>query len=93
MGGQKTRLKYDAAYKQQVLQMLEDGQPASKLAQSLGIGESLIYRWKSQAKAQSLLESKAAEPADLLTRNIMAKWTMPLPNWALVVQQLACHPF
>ena len=25
----------------------------------------------------------------LATRNIMKKWTMPLPNWALTVQQLA----
>jgi|GEM_PF-6105089 transposase InsO family protein len=37
----KSRRKYDADYKRQVLQMLEEGQPASKIAQSLGAGESL----------------------------------------------------
>ena len=42
-------------------------------------------------------KSKGVFPTDmavlklvyLLSRNIMAKWTMPMRNWALVVQQLA----
>ncbi|MBK7869673.1 MAG: transposase [Saprospiraceae bacterium] len=76
MAGQKTRRKYDVAYKQQVLQMLEDGQPASKIAQSLGIGESLIYSWKRQAKealagenANASLWEKKEEPAELQAEN------------------------
>lgn len=27
----------------------------------------------------------------LATQNIMKKWTMPIPKWSLVIQQLAIH--
>lgn len=44
-------------------------------------------------------KSKAVMPSEgalmkllfLVSQNIMAKWTSPLPKWALVVQQLAIH--
>lgn len=48
---------------------------------------------------RKITKSKGVMPSDtavlklvfLVARNIMAKWTMPLSNWALVVQQLAIH--
>lgn len=48
---------------------------------------------------RKITKSKGVMPSDtavlklvfLIARNIMAKWTMPLSNWALVVQQLAIH--
>ncbi len=46
------RRKYDASFKQEVLQMVFKGRPVSEVAQSLGIGENLIYRWKSSHKAK-----------------------------------------
>ena len=42
------RRKYDASFKEEVLRMVAAGRPASEVAQSLGIGENLIYKWKSQ---------------------------------------------
>jgi len=44
-------------------------------------------------------KSKAVMPSEralmkllfLVSQNIMAKWTSPIPKWALVVQQLAIH--
>lgn len=69
MEQQKNRRKYDSAYKQQVLQMLEDGQSASRIAQSLGIGESLIYSWKRQAQEALAVEKKKEEPSELLAEN------------------------
>ena len=50
-GGAKRR-KYDATFKQEVLQMISNGRPVSEVAQSLGIGENLLYRWKSSANQQ-----------------------------------------
>lgn len=69
MDDQRKRRKYDIAYKQQVLQMLEDGQPAIKIAQSLGIGESLIYSWKRQAQEALAVEKKKEAPDEVLAEN------------------------
>ncbi len=52
---EKPRRKYDAEFKQQVLQMIAAGRPVREVAESLGIGENLIYRWRSRQ------ESKATE--------------------------------
>ncbi len=42
------RRKYDAGFKQEVLKMVSSGRPVNEIAQSLGIGENLIYKWKSR---------------------------------------------
>lgn len=42
------RRKYDASFKKEVMQMIDNGRPATEVAQSLGIGENLIYKWKSR---------------------------------------------
>jgi transposase len=44
------RRKYDADYKAEVLKMLASGQSAAQIAKLLGMGENLIYRWKSEQK-------------------------------------------
>lgn len=46
------RRKYDASFKEEVLKMVYNGRSVSEVAQSLGIGENLIYRWKSRYKAK-----------------------------------------
>lgn len=46
------RRKYDADFKQQVLQMIVNGRPVREVAESLGIGENLIYRWRSQQESK-----------------------------------------
>ena len=48
----KSRRKYDAAFKEEVLRMVFSGRPVNEVAQSLGIGENIIYRWKSRYKLQ-----------------------------------------
>jgi transposase len=45
--GAKCR-KYDASFKEEVLKMVSTGHPVSEVAQSLGIGEKLIYKLKSR---------------------------------------------
>jgi transposase len=46
------RRKYDALFKEEVLKMVFNGRPVSEVAQSLGIGDNLIYRWKSRYQKQ-----------------------------------------
>ena len=42
----KTRRKYDDVFKQQALQMLRLGQSVPTVAQVLGVGEGVLYKWK-----------------------------------------------
>ena len=42
----KTRRKYDDLFKQQALQMLRLGQSVPSVAEALGIGEGVLYKWK-----------------------------------------------
>jgi len=44
------RRKYDASFKEEVLKMVFNGRAVSEVAQSLGVGENLIYRWKSRSQ-------------------------------------------
>lgn len=46
---QKKRRKYDETFKAEVLAMVASGQQASEVARRLGIGESIIYKWKKRA--------------------------------------------
>ena len=50
----KTRRKYDDAYKQQALDLLRLGQPVPTVAQALGIGESVLYKWKQAQRPAAL---------------------------------------
>jgi transposase len=42
----KTRRKYDDVFKQQALQMMRLGQTVPAVAQALGMGEGVLYKWK-----------------------------------------------
>ena len=44
------RRRYDAEFKKNALQMIEDGRSVSSVSQALGIKESLLYTWKSKSK-------------------------------------------
>ena len=45
-----SRRRYDEEFKTSVIQMLENGQSVPEISQSLGLGESLVYRWKAALK-------------------------------------------
>jgi transposase len=55
----RSRRKYDAAFKQEVVKMIAVGRSVPDIARSLGVGENLIYRWKKQAIDSS--ESQVSE--------------------------------
>ena len=56
------RRKYDTSFKEEVLRMVSAGRPAIEVAQSLGIGENLIYKWKSRSSQQPAAVGKENSP-------------------------------
>ena len=44
----KSRRKYDADFKRDVLKLIESGRSVAEVTESLGIGENIIYAWKRQ---------------------------------------------
>lgn len=68
----KTRRKYDADFKAEVLKMLASGQTPGYIANALGISENIIYRWKNKnqvgKKSQLPLSDLATENQQLKDR-------------------------
>ena len=56
------RRKYDASFRKEVLSMVLNGRSVSEVAQSLGIGENLIYKWKSRSSQQPATVGKENSP-------------------------------
>lgn len=44
------RRRYDGEFKASALKLIEDGRSVKDVAEGLGIKESLLYSWRSQAK-------------------------------------------
>ena len=51
----KGRRRYDAEFKLNVLEMHRNGRSVPSLAESFGINENIIYRWKKEAKKSIML--------------------------------------
>ncbi len=66
----RSRRKYDAAFKEDVLKLINSGRSVSDVAQSLGIEANVIYRWISVARQgqlpQASLSSFAAAEIERL---------------------------
>lgn len=56
----KTRRKYDASFKEDVLKMIMSGRSVSEIAEALGISVNLIYTWKRAAEHSSAVPSGSA---------------------------------
>ncbi len=59
---QNQRRKYDADFKKEVLNMVYHGRAVREIAQSLGISENLVYRWKSLSEKASGTSLKQSDP-------------------------------
>ena len=44
--------KYDESFKKEVVLQLKNGRSIKELSESLGVGESLLYRWKSESEGK-----------------------------------------
>ncbi|GEM_PF-174485 len=54
----KARRQYDAAFKQNALQLIEGGRSVHSVSQSLGVSEGLLYNWKSKVKQKNLTSTE-----------------------------------
>ena len=66
----KTRRKYDADFKSEVVKMLTNGQTAAYISKALGVSENLIYRWKNQNQG---VKKVTSEQSDLVLENQQLK--------------------
>lgn len=46
----RQRRKYDEGFKTEALKMVQSGRSVVEVAQALGIGENLLYKWRSESK-------------------------------------------
>lgn len=44
------RKKYDSAFKERAIKLMEEGRKASHLSKELGIPATYLYRWKKESK-------------------------------------------
>ncbi len=44
--------KYDESFKKEVLLQIKNGRSIKEVSASLGVGESLLYRWKSESEGK-----------------------------------------
>lgn len=58
------RRKFDASFKSEALKMVNSGRSVSEVAKSLGIGENLLYTWKSAA-----VETQSLDTQNLISEN------------------------
>jgi transposase len=49
------RRKYDTEFKKEVIKMIESGRSVPDVAQSLGIGNNVIYHWIKRAKKNGVI--------------------------------------
>jgi transposase len=59
------RRKYDAAFKEEVIKMVFNGRPIREVAESLGIGQNLIHKWKSRSIESSKPGQQSANAGGL----------------------------
>lgn len=57
---QRSRRKYDADFRKDVLRMIERGRSVPDVAVSLGIGSNLIYQWLKRSKKKEAPTGEAA---------------------------------
>lgn len=46
-GTRRVKRKYDEEFKLDALRMIDNGQAVRHVAESLGVGENLLHKWKS----------------------------------------------
>ena len=49
--------KYDSAFKADVVSQIHQGRSIKDLSSHLGVSESLLYKWKSDAQGRSSVQS------------------------------------
>jgi transposase len=75
----KGRRKYDEEFKRGAMKMIDNGQTVRSVAESLGVGENLLHKWKSVRRAgatgleQEVIELRARNRQLEMERDILKK--------------------
>ena len=48
----KKRRKYDESFKMELLKMVKSGRSVAEVSRTMGIGENLLYKWRSEENGQ-----------------------------------------
>ncbi len=78
-GTGKIRRKYDEEFRQAAMKMIDNGQTVRSVAESLGVGENLLHKWKSARRTgasgleQEVIELRAAKRQLEMERDILKK--------------------
>ena len=78
-GTGRSRRKYDEEFRRGALKMIDDGQTVRSVAQSLGVGENLLHKWKRTNRAgasdleREVMELRAKNRQLELERDILKK--------------------
>lgn len=66
-GISKARRKYDEEFRRSALKMIDNGQPVRSVAESLGVGENLLHKWKRARRSGT--SDMEREVIELRTKN------------------------
>lgn len=58
----KKRRKFDESFKAELLKMVKSGRSVAEVSRTMGIGENLLYKWRSE-------ENSHFKPEELGTNN------------------------
>ncbi len=78
-GTVRIKRKYDDEFKRSALKMIDNGQTVRSVAESLGVGENLLHKWKSARRSgasdleKEVIELRAAKRQHELERDILKK--------------------
>ncbi len=78
-GTVRIKRKYDEEFKRSALKMIDNGQTVRSVAESLGVGENLLHKWKSARRSgasdleKEVIELRAAKRQLELERDILKK--------------------
>ena len=48
----KKRRKFDESFKAELLKMVKSGRSVAEVSRTMGIGENLLYKWRSEENSQ-----------------------------------------
>ena len=57
----KKHRKYDAEFKKEALRQVQNGRSVPEVARSLGIGENLLYNWRSLQRSEMSTEELSVQ--------------------------------
>ena len=91
----KARRKYDASFKAKVaIEAIRERETLSELSAKYEVSPVMISRWKKEFIDNSAAAFETPKRDDKAMekqkdRYLRKKWTMPIPNWGIISQQLA----